>query len=114
MQAERRVEREVARRLESAAADESNWPSAAREELARLSQRLESSTNISNSLQAELESEVAAHEREAISRASLQASTEMHSARLLVSNVTCSRILSPDNSHFVISIVSGCTTEHDL
>lgn len=71
-QAEKRVEREVTRRLEAAAADESSWPPAAREEVGRLGQRLEASRKLTNSLQAQLEGEVAAHEREAISRASLQ------------------------------------------
>lgn len=66
------MEREVARRLEAASSDEASWPAAAREEVTRLSQRLEASKRIADSLQADLEAEVAAHEREAISRASLQ------------------------------------------
>ncbi|KAK9811082.1 hypothetical protein WJX73_001251 [Symbiochloris irregularis] len=70
--AERRMEREVARRIEAAAADEASWPQAAREEMARLTQRLEASRNTTNGLQAELEAEVAAHEADAIARASLQ------------------------------------------
>ena len=62
----------MARRLEVAATDQAAWPAAAREEVGRLGQRLEAARNMSNSLQAELEAEVAAHERDAIARASLQ------------------------------------------
>ena len=66
------MEREVARRLEAAAVDEASWPQAAREEVSRVGQRLEAARNMSNSLQAELEAEVAAHERDAIACTSLQ------------------------------------------
>ena len=56
-QAEQRVEREVARRLEVIGADESLWPAAAREALARQVNKLENMHTVLASLQNELDTE---------------------------------------------------------
>lgn len=56
-QAEQRVEKEVARRLELIGADETLWPSAAKQALSRQSMKLESMRNLVASLQNELDSE---------------------------------------------------------
>lgn len=57
LQAERRIEREVARKLEVISADEMQWPAAAKESLARLSRKLEAMHDVMARLQTELDSE---------------------------------------------------------
>lgn len=56
-QAERRIEREVTRKLEVIGADETQWPPAAKESLARLSKKLEAMHDVMARLQSELDDE---------------------------------------------------------
>lgn len=56
VQAERRIEREVARRLEVIGADETQWPPAAKDSLAGLSKKLAAMHDVMTRLQNELDS----------------------------------------------------------
>ncbi len=57
IQAERCIEKEVARKLEVISADETQWPAAAKETLSRLSKKLEAMHDVMARLQTELEGE---------------------------------------------------------
>ncbi len=57
VQAERRVEREVVRKLELMGADESQWPAAARDAVARHAKKLDAMHTMLAGLQNELDAE---------------------------------------------------------
>lgn len=95
MQAERRVEKEVARRLELIGMDEAQWPQAARDALARRAQKLEAVRAMLTRLQNELDAEQHHLASEQAARASLQVrgrclGREHEVAARLVSNRWCS------------------------
>ena len=77
-QAERRIEKEVARKLEVISADETQWPAAAKDSLARLSRKLEAMHDVMARLQSELDSEQHDLALEQAAKQSLQVRKLMH------------------------------------